>query len=349
MGHEQEAVLRPQQRIAPVLAFLCALSTGALAHNKTDAVMLYNGDRITGEIKAVTNGILELSTDAMGTLHIEWQEVASVKSRYHYDIRLADGNRHFGSFAAARRVGQLAIAAAGETSHFDLLQVVEVRPVEDSFLKRLDVYLSAGYSFTKSSDVSQTAFNTTMSYEDENARNEFSGRATISDNGDDTTSSSRLDLNRNAWTDRSRAFRTMFANYETNDELALDHRLGVGAGLGRYFIDTHRNRLTSATGLQVITEKSAGDGEEQNMELFINTSYAAWHDNTPQLEVDISFNLYPSLTDRGRVRTNSNVQVRWEIVEDPYFDVTGYGSSDNGADSSGEIDYGITTGVGWKY
>ena len=99
----------------------------------------------------------------------------------------------------------------------------------------------------------------------------------------------------------------------------------------------------------MITEKSAGDGEEQNMELFINTSYAAWHYNTPQLEVDISFNLYPSLTDRGRVRTNSNVRVRWEIVEDLYFDVTGYGSSDNGADSSGEIDYGITTGVGWKY
>ena len=58
----------------------CVLAMPVLGQRKSDLVTLYNGDRVTGEIKSLGNGVLKLSTDSMGTVNIEWQEIASVKS-----------------------------------------------------------------------------------------------------------------------------------------------------------------------------------------------------------------------------------------------------------------------------
>ena len=59
---------------------------------------------------------------------------------------------------------------------------------------------------------------------------------------------------------REGVFRSFQGNYEQNDELDLNYRLGVGAGFGRHFLDTYRNRLVGVAGLQVITEDNKSEG-----------------------------------------------------------------------------------------
>ncbi|MEJ2319508.1 MAG: hypothetical protein P8Y21_09195, partial [Gemmatimonadales bacterium] len=56
---------------------LCAIPAHA---QKTDALVLSNGDRITGEIKELTRGKVRLKTDPMGTVYIKWQDIASITS-----------------------------------------------------------------------------------------------------------------------------------------------------------------------------------------------------------------------------------------------------------------------------
>ncbi len=51
-----------------------------LARDKTDVVILKNGDHVTGEIKSLDRGKMTLSTDSMGTVQIEWEDVARVTS-----------------------------------------------------------------------------------------------------------------------------------------------------------------------------------------------------------------------------------------------------------------------------
>lgn len=334
---------------AVVLILGGCLSMEVLAQRKTDVITLYNGDKLTGEIKSLSGGILKYSTDAMGTVRIEWQEIARLESNYHYDIRLSDGTRYFGSFEGSERPGQLTVVGLYGEYAVDWLEIVELRPIEDTVLDRLDVYLSAGYSFDKASSVAQTTFNTNISYENENSRNTLSGRATMTDTDEETTSSNRVNLARNKWTDRSQLFTSSFATYETNDELSLDHRLGVGAGLGRYFVDSHKTQLTGTSGLQLITENTSGDGEEQNVELYLSTHFRTWRFSTPELDVDLRFNVYPNLTDTGRLRSDADVTIRWEIIEDLFFDITAYGSFDNQSDAQDDFDYALTTGIGWKY
>ena len=341
--------MKAKTQVVLVLLLLFGLCPHAMAQRKTDIVTLYNGDRITGEVKSLYGGILNLSTDSMSTVKIEWQEIAGLESKYNYEIRLSKGERQFGSLKQSPQPGQLLIQDLYDTHSIDWLQVVELRPLEKNVIDRIDVYLAAGFSFNKASDVGQTSLNTVISYEDQNSLNKLTGRSTVTDTDEETTSSAKVEVQRYVWTDRSKLFRNLFSNYETNDELALDHRIGVGAGLGRYLIDTHKMRLIGASGLQVVTEQKPDTGEDQNVELYITSSFSTWRFNTPELDVDLSFNLYPSLTDSGRLRSDSNLRIRWEIVEDFFFDITAYGSTDNRADADSQFDYGVTTGIGWTY
>jgi len=341
----------PARALQAVLSLLLVvLSYDAVASRKTDVVTLYNGDRITGEITAMDGGILQLKTDAMGTLSIEWPEVAGVTSEYHYELRLADGERLYGSFGEEARPGQIELVDLFGKHNIEWLQVVEIRPIEDDLLERLDVYLSSTFSYTKATSIAQLSFNTEVSYEDETSRTSLNGRTdvTSSDSGD--SNSSRYDVERWSWRKkRSDSFNTTFANYEDNDELGLNRRVGAGAGVGKYWLDTHTTRFTGSLGLQAISESFSGQETSQDVELYLSTTFNTWKFNTPELDIDITFSVYPSLTDTGRVRTVGNLRIRWELIEDLFWDGSAGVSTDNETSNAGSsTDYSVTTGVGWK-
>ncbi len=69
---------------------LIILLGGPLFSQKDDTVRLDNGDRITGEIKKVEYGIMNLKTSDMGTLYIEWTKIESIKSKKFFEIYLND-------------------------------------------------------------------------------------------------------------------------------------------------------------------------------------------------------------------------------------------------------------------
>ena len=336
-----------------LLALLLALQVGlcgeVLAKRKTDVVTLYNGDRITGEIKTLYGGLLEYSTDNMGTIKIEWQHIAQVESEYNYEIRLSDGTRHFGSLEEPSRPGQLVAGALGEELDLDMIQVVELRPIEDTVLERLDQRLSACYSLSRGSSDAYDSLNSEFSFDDQNASNKLYCLLADTESKDETTISGRINGSRQLWTQRAGIFRVLFGNWETNDELALDYRLSTGLGLGRYFIDRRGMSLLGSSGLQVLTERSTEGETQESVELFLSSKYSAWRFDTPELDLDIGLQLYPSLTETGRVRGDSDITLSWEIVKDLFWEISAYGTYDNEAEGDKQFDYGITTGLGWKY
>ncbi|MEP1472873.1 MAG: DUF481 domain-containing protein [Halieaceae bacterium] len=352
-------------------------STVQAAHRRTDVVAMYNGDRVTGEIVSLFAGILEYKTDSMGTLKIEWQEISKLQSVFHYEFRLTDGQRYYGSVLDADRPGQLRVEDLYGVHDIEWLDVVEIRPIEARLLDRIDIYLSAGYNYTKASSVAQTSFNTVIAYEDEQTRNQFTGRTVVTNTDDGDTSSTKLDLSRRTWTDRAQLYRVFYGNYETNDELGLDKRIALGLGWGRYAIDNNRMRFGYSAGVQGLTEKTfatstvedpenPGDIEdpdapppstssrteyfrEESAELFLSVEFATWRFDTPELDVQFDATLYPSITNSGRLRGDTDLRVRWEIVEDLFWDITAYGAYDSEAESDDQFDYGVTTGIGWEY
>jgi hypothetical protein len=327
------------------------LSVSVHAQRKTDVITLYNGDRITGEIKTLQGGRLSLSTDAMGTLNIEWKEIASIDSNYNYELRLNDGQRLFGTVKPGSTPGTVTLADVFGEHSFGWQEVVELRAIEDTFRDRLDIYVSANYSYTKASQVSQTELRANISYEDENALNDLTSRFTVSDTNSEATTSSRITLSRKVWTDREGLYRQVFGGYESNDELGLDYRMTLGGGIGRYLIESNAQALNGGFGLQALEEKSVGGDTQGSVEAVMTMGYSRWRFDSPELDLSFDASLYPSLTERGRLRADTNARIRWEVIDDLYWDFSTWGSYDNAAvdDNAGEFDWGVTTGVGWDF
>ena len=332
------------------IVFFTSVSLDAAAlSRKTDIISFYNGDKLTGEIKGLYAGLLELSTDAMGTIKIEWQEISKIESQHHHEVRLALGKRFYGKINKSERPGEVIVSGVDGKHEVPALEIVEMRPVAETFKDRIDLYLSVGASYTKASSLGTGSINTDISYETEQTRNALSGRMAVTDTDSDITRSSKIDLTRSVWTNREDTYRVVLGAYESNDELAVDYRFSGGGGLGRYFIDTQYSTWSGVVGLQVITEKSVLGDKQDSVEAILNTEYSIYKYSTPELHFKINFSLFPSLTESGRLRGNSDIKFKWEIVEDLFWDITAFGSYDNKAAEDTQFDYGITTGVGWNY
>lgn len=343
------------QRMVAVITLLLisiCLSNPAAAQRKTDTITLYNGDRITGEIKSLLGGRLNISTDAMGTLDVEWKEIASIASNYNYELRLDNGQRFYGSVKPGALPGTVMLEDVFGEKSFGWQEVVELRPVEESFIDRIDIYIAANYAFTKASGVTQTEFRADFSYEDEKTLNSLNSRVTVSDTDEESTASSRISLSRKVWVDRAANYRLVFGGYESNDELGLDYRLSLGAGMGRYFIETPGSELIGSLSLQGLEERSIGGETQESIEGVLTMGYSRWRFDSPELRLKLDASLYPSLTESGRVRADTSATLRWEMISDLFWDFSAWGSYDNSTieqEAVGEFDWGITTGVGWSF
>src|SRR5512135_3033496 len=104
-------------RIAPWPATLglfawFALLPGPLCAQKTDVIVLTNGDRLTGEIKGVSHGKLDYLTDDAGRPSIEWEKVARVTSVHSFEVEVRSGLKYFGRLAPSDRDGALVVVGA---------------------------------------------------------------------------------------------------------------------------------------------------------------------------------------------------------------------------------------------
>src|SRR4029077_1203261 len=94
-------------RGAVVGAALVAASAAGLAAQKTDLVVLKNGDRVTGEIKQLSRGQLEYATDNVGRIYVEWNSIARVSSVNYFEIELSSGRKYYGQLVPPPADGQL--------------------------------------------------------------------------------------------------------------------------------------------------------------------------------------------------------------------------------------------------
>ena len=113
------------QFLLPVLLFIVALSMPSQAMaDKTDIVVLKNGDKITGEVKGLFRGKLELSTDSMGTVNIDWADIEAVLSDTGQSLELANGQRFYGPLRKSDSTEMVAVETDQGVVGLGMLDVV---------------------------------------------------------------------------------------------------------------------------------------------------------------------------------------------------------------------------------
>ena len=106
-----------------------------------------------------------------------------------------------------------------------------------------------------------------------------------------------------------------------------------------------KNQSRNTVGLQANTERDLAGEQQESVEGALKLEFATWKFDPPELDVRVTLNLYPSLTDSGRLRGDSDLRLRWELYRDLFWDVTAWGVYDNRNIGDGNFDYGVSTGI----
>jgi hypothetical protein len=339
---------------AGFFALFALLAAAAANAEKTDVVVLRNGDRLTGEISALRRGLLEFKTDTMGTVQIEWEEVARVESRLLYEVDLESGARHFGSLPAAPEAGRLAVRdTRGEVASLPVPETIRITPIDTSgsIGNLLDGYVDFGFSYSDATSVNQLSMAAGISRRDFHRLSSLDFSLVESD-APETEAASTASLTgeiRNFL--GNRRFWSGFGRLEQNDSLGLDLRTLVGAGYGKYMIQSNRREVATMVGLAGTRENFADGHVDESLEGLVGVQFDAFRFHSPEWTMSAGLLVFPSLTISGRVRTATTLKLRYEIFTDLYAQLALSHAYDSKPQSEGaeKTDYTLTSSLGYKF
>ena len=341
--------------LGPILAslLLLGLSPALALAAKTDVVILKNGNAVTGEVKSLEFGSLSYSTDSMGTVGIDWEDIVSVTSKQKLQVELTDGTRYYGELIATGEPHSVRIVTLSDEYVLKATQIVRMTPIEtgDKFYQRLDGSFSFGVQTQKASGVTTSNLAADVSYR---ARTYLLGlriNSAITDQPTEPYTTARQSANFNYQRFRkNRWFTEWFTGWEMNDEQGIASRVSLGGALGRYFVQTNKNQFSMTAGLQASASEFVGDDEgTTDAEGRFEIRYLR-RKLVPEADFNITATIFPLLEDLSQFRAESNMSLRREIVSDLFLDLTiGYSYLSDPPGSGQNTDYTATTSIGYSF
>ena len=340
------------QLVRGSLILLLTLGFSAPAIAASDVLIIDNGDRLTGEVKSLERGKLRFDTSATGTIPIEWDEVASLTSNQNIQVETESGDRYLGQLVSQDQRGFITISTQSGSTELAMATIVLMTPIEDRGIDRFDGDITAGFNFAKASEVSQAQLGFELQARTETRLFGLDVASVRSDSQDNESSQRHsLDLTYQRLWPR-RWLTGAVVRLERNDELGLDLRTSIGVGGGRNVLQTNTATLSLTGGLQLSRENVAGNlSNEDTVEAFATLSWDWFRYDTPELDLSTNLQIIPNLTDTGRVRTELDISLRWEMIADLFWQLEFYDSydSDPVVDGAEENDYGVITSLGWEF
>lgn len=317
----------------------------------SDRIHLKNGDVITGNMKELDRGKLRVKTRTMDDVYINWVYIESIDTDKYLRIEKADGGFNYGVIKNADLSDVLVVEDRGREVEVPILAVATIQPIriQESLWRRLDVEFKAGIDYRTASDILLTSLYSNVKLREEKYEIDVDANWHETSRAEDRNSS-RADLVGNYTRFlRDRWFWKASAGFETNEELGLDLRTLVAGTAGKYLIQRPALRFELNAGLAGNWENRQ-DGTTTSAEGLIRSSLEIFKHTLPITRLSASISVFPGITESGRLRVNSSVSLRNEIVRSVFWDLTFFSTYDNRPPEGAEQeDYGIVTSIGASF
>jgi len=335
----------------PAAGLLLVVFAAPALAQKTDVIVLLNGDRVTCEIKSYSLGRLTVSTDIASDISVKWNKIQAITSDKQFEIETTDGLVHYGVLAPSTPPGKLDVVSTSRIETLGFMDVVRINPIYQSFWRRWSGSLDLGFNYTQANDFVQFTLNADATFR----RPTFLASASLSaffTSQQGVPSSQRGNLGfvyEKFLTDRWLV--TGFTGLDRNLDLGLALRGSIGAGYGRDFVQTNRTTLTGIIGLMGDREEPVDGATTSNITAVIAGKYSTFTYDFPKLTFNASLAVYPYLNDAGRVRLEFNAYAKREIVKDFYLSLSLFDSFDSRDPSTQQAknDWGPVLAIGWSF
>jgi putative salt-induced outer membrane protein YdiY len=300
------------------------LSASAQQAQRRDVVVMKNGDQITGKVKKLDHGQLFIETPyVVDPIPVDWLQVERVESTAQFQVEMSDGKRIVGVIqkrpAAERAAGDFSVTnpAAGETL-VQAADVVGIQSQKSNVWRQVKGNLGLGLSYDSGSTETALNLNAASSYTStrftlsESLSSTINARSGVdTSNRQDISTTSAIFLTRHAFVGN-------VADFLISNQQSITLRQTYGGGYGRYFVRTNTTQLSWLGGMVYVKEAfdpSAGQNtDDQNLEGLVNLEYDWFRFNTSELSA--SLQIFPGLSDPGRLRTNLNAGYMVKFTHD---------------------------------
>lgn len=328
-----------------IAAIVVAMSFSTAAYGQAE-VRVRDGSILFGEVKKLEFAKLTLDTDDFGLIDIDWDPVIYVKAPGPFTITLTNGR----SLTGGIEVDSVNVTIIGVTSvTLPREEIGSFKDFDTGFWNRASAGVDIGVNITRGNN-RVTSINTRiyLGYASDVVEVDF--KATMLINEQEDASDTRrytagLSVNREMV---GRLRLGVSSNYERDENQQLDYRIVNGIYGGYRAVSKQRTRLDLILGGGPTLEKFTGEKGTSLGEGKLGFSFVG----RPNGDTDIDFSsyLYPELFDGDRIRIESDLIFRIEIVNDLTFNFSTYYRFNNqppvNVDKS---DYGFTLGAGWSY
>ncbi len=331
--------------IAFTFIFLAQLSFA-----QKDSLVFKNGNYMTGEIKSMTKGVLQVETDYSDSdFKIEWKDVAYIHSEQNFNFYLIDGRRLSGKISIDTANNGINVLTEEGTISIQLDQITEVSTFDVKIIDRISASIDFGYSITKANTLQQLSLRSNVSYTARKWKI-YGSVNTIRSSQENAPTTTRTDgaigldyfLNKNY-------FARIKNDFLSNDEQDLELRSVTSVGLGKFIVRTNKlywNILigTAYNNEAYIVNDSLNKSSQEGL---IATEFNAF--DTGDLSLSTSIVAYPSFTESGRVRSDFKFDLKYDLPLDFYIGLGATVNYDNQpVEGASDTDYVLQTTFGWE-
>ena len=341
-----------------LLFVVVVLAMPALGREKTDVMVMNNGDRMTCEIKGLDAGVLYVSFDYIdGTASVDWSKVRRLESKQLFIVKTQDGSVYNGTLRTPETDGdrpvRIEVIEPSEQTIIDRSRIVQMIATSDNFFQRFSGDVTFGVIYTKGNQSTQYSLGSHTAY----IRQRWSAQANFSSNLSSSTGSAastrnsfgvgvRRLLRWNNW------FYEGAGSLLQSSEQSIQLQSTIGGGIGRYLKNTNRSSLSVMAGLawqNTNYSHSMTSPSKENLAAAMIAADARLF-RFSKSDLDVTATLFPAISDPGRLRFNTDASYYIKLVSNLKWNISIYGNWDSrpprGLSGS---DYGTSSGLSWTF
>ena len=345
---------------AVILSFALLFSVPLFAREKTDVIVMQNGDRLTGEVKGLNAGVLSVGLDYIdGTISVQWSKVARLESSQLFVVNTLDGSVYTGKLTAvdtaANQPVKIQIAETEEqTVTIDTSRIAKMGETSEKLWERFSGDINFGINYSKGNQATQYSLGSYTQY----LRERWAAQATFNSNlssnsGSPTSTRNEVGLKGYHLMSWDNYFYEGLGSFLQSTEQGISLQTTLGGGIGRFLKNTNRTSITVLGGLAWLStdykQSTAVSQGTQNIAVgLIAAELKVFKFKKTNLDVDAI--LIPALSDPGRVLYSTNATYYLKLFSNLSWNVSLYGNWNNRppANFSGS-DYGSTSGLSWTF
>lgn len=333
------------------LPIFLLLFMGNTVFSQKDSIVLTNNNRLVGEIKNLKKSVLTMKTSYSDSdFKLKWHRVKEIYSDHLFVVSLSNGMRMNATINNdSIKKGVVLLDTGGYVLETEIRKVILLDAIGKSFWSRVSAEFDMGIILTKANNSKQFTANAKMDYVAQKwsvggfYNSVLSQQDSVADIKRVEGDLSFQRFLRNEW------YLATSANFLSNNEQKLELRSTGKLGGGYYFKRNNSLHLGAGSGFAFNNESytDALSESKNSIEVYLGGEFNKY--DIGDLSLLSSIFLLPSITEKGRIRTDFKFDMKYDLPLDFYIKMgITYNYDNQPADGATAGDYVFQTSFGWE-